>query len=32
MDINDFESWAQGSICYEQLKVVDYMNNFELWV
>ena len=26
-DMNDSVSWAQGSKCYEQLKVVDNMNN-----
>ena len=24
-------AWAQGSRCYEKLKVMDYMNDFELW-
>ena len=27
-DINDFASCAQASKCYEQLKVVDDMNDF----
>ena len=27
--MNDSGSWAQGSICYEQLKVMVDMNNFE---
>ena len=31
VDINDFGSWAKGSRCYEQLKVVDYINDFEFW-
>ena len=26
VDMNDSSSWAQGSKCYEQLKVVDLMN------
>ena len=30
-DINNFESWAQGSICYVLLKAVANMNDFELW-
>ena len=30
-DMNDSESWAQGSRCYEQLKVVVDMNNSNLW-
>ena len=28
-DMNEFDSWAQGSRCYEQLKVVVDMNDFE---
>ena len=27
VDLNNFESWAQGSRCYEQLIVVDDMND-----
>ena len=27
----NFGSWAQGFRCYEQLKIVDYINDFELW-
>ena len=30
-DINDFESWAQGSRCYRKLKAIDDMNDFESW-
>ena len=31
IDINDFESWAQGFRCYEQLRVVDDMSYSRLW-
>ena len=30
VDIDGFESWAQGSRCYEQVKVIDYMNDFKV--
>ena len=30
VDMNDFMSWAQGSKCYDQLRIVDDMNNFGL--
>ena len=29
VDMNDFESLAQGSTCYELLRVVDDMNDSE---
>ena len=31
IDINGFESWAQGSKCYEQLRVVDDMCYSKSW-
>ena len=31
IDINDFESWAQGFRCYEQLRVVDDMSYSRSW-
>ena len=30
VDMNDYGLWAQGSRCYEQLKVVDDMNDSRL--
>ena len=30
-DMNDLESWAQGSRYYEQLRAMIDMNNFESW-
>ena len=30
-DMNNFGLWAQGSNCYEQLKVVVDMNDSGLW-
>ena len=29
--IKDSRSWAQGSKCYEQLRVVVDMNDYGLW-
>ena len=29
--MKDYSSWAQGSWCYEQLKVVDDMIYFGSW-
>ena len=31
VDMDDSMSWAQGFRCYEQLKVLDDMNNFRSW-
>ena len=30
-DMNDFDSWVEGSKCCEQLRVVDDMNYLRLW-
>ena len=31
VDMNDSESWDQGSKCYEQLRIVDDMSYSWLW-
>ena len=31
-DMNDSKSLAQASKCYEQIRVVDEMNDFGLWL
>ena len=31
VDMNDFESWAQGSWCYEYLMVIGDMSYFGSW-
>ena len=30
-DMNASWSWSEGSRCYEQLKVIVYMNDTRLW-
>ena len=31
VDMDDSVLWSQGSRCYEQLKVLDDMNDFRSW-
>ena len=29
--MNDLELWVEGSKCYEQLNIINDMNNFGSW-